>query len=118
MSINFTIKVNQLLTMTVDNLPDVVNQINYTIYATKENYSVDRTYLINVNEPTSENFTPFNQLTEQQVIAWIESLEEIDLIKNYLTEELERKIAEASLQIKTTPWTPVTQSVLPTPSVE
>ncbi len=56
----------------VQSLTDVVYQINWTLAGTADNGAIcSRVMLTNVPSPES-NFTPYDQLTESQVMLWID----------------------------------------------
>lgn len=56
----------------VQSLTDVVYQINWTLAGTADNGGIcSRVMLTNVPSPQG-NFIPYDQLTETQVMAWIE----------------------------------------------
>lgn len=109
----FKITINWLLTGVFEELTGVVKQIEYIITASDSGESVSTTNKVTIPNPNTENFTSFENLTEEQVISWIESLEQTQAIKNYLAEQLTKKIAEKRLEQRTAPWIVPTVSVYP-----
>lgn len=107
----FKITINSMLTGTVGNLQDIVKQVEYTIVAEKDNQQTSTTNTVQLPTPSLDNFTSFDDLTEEQVVGWINSLEQTSSIKNYLKEQLEKKIAESVLQVKRAPWMPPNPTV-------
>jgi hypothetical protein len=74
-------------------LEKVITAIHYRLQATRENISAEMYSLIQLSEPSLQNFTPYEELTKKQIINWIEILlgNELILIKENLEKELNEK---------------------------
>lgn len=97
----------------VNGNPDTVLQVSFRVTATEGGHSA---YLDNhVNLTPSENgsFTPFEQLTEQQVLGWVKEALTADRIAKFehiLTAEINyKKNPPVPLVSKPAPWNTCTQ---------
>lgn len=77
--------------ISLNGLTNIVSKIFWRIdcFVDDEKYKASYSSSTNVNQPDEQYFTPFEELTEEQVISWIESIEDIDQIKEYLANQIE-----------------------------
>lgn len=77
--------------LSADGLTNIVSKIFWKIeaYVDGEKYLAVYSSSTNVSQPDEQSFTPFNELTEEQVISWIESIEDIAQVKEYLASQIE-----------------------------
>lgn len=54
-----------------DGLSNVVYSVNWDLTGTDGAYSAHAYGVTNVPAPTSDSFTPYDQLTEAQVLGWV-----------------------------------------------
>ena len=88
-----------------DGLENVVYNVHYSYIAEDENGNVTRQLGVqHVPYVDPENFTPFNQLTQADVIAWIEPQLPIEEFQA----NLDRKLLELAAPTKVTLAVPVT----------
>lgn len=113
----FKIVINSIFAGNQNNMQDVVKKINYTVVAEKAGEYVISTDVIDLMPPDPEHFTPFESLTEQQVIGWLEQQERIISTKIYLEDILEKKIQERTITVKIPPWVPVPPTLPPPPNL-
>lgn len=107
MPATFAITVNAVRTATQDSLTQVVKQVEFTVTGSQggQTFSLPQNAALSDAEPTS--FTPFDQLTEAQVVAWVESaFANMDAVKAHIQLVLDRECAKASLTSETPPWAP------------
>lgn len=105
-SATFNITITDIKTMPVGNLTDVVKQVTWTIIASKGGKTSELlAFNTLLQDPQPEQFTPFSQLTEPQVLQFIGD-NDVRLvgIKNYLTERLDAEIARDTLTSAPIPW--------------
>jgi len=72
-SVTWSIPKNGLITQTVDGNPDTVVSVTYMVTATDGTNTVDINNVAQLGAPDAAAFTPFANLTEAQVIAWVKS---------------------------------------------
>jgi len=69
-------------------------------------YTAHRTGISNLGPPDPYNFTPFNQLTQQQVVGWVEASlgqDQIDAIDLSLEGEIDSQITPPT-EVLPPPW--------------
>lgn len=54
-----------------DGYQDVVFGVAYTVSASEDDYTASQSYQIPMPPPEA-NFTPYNELTQDQVVSWIQ----------------------------------------------
>lgn len=105
------IKINQLVVTDLENFSDAVLKVHWMIGEELLRTYEDGTHIIVsksgqsiLSEPTNlENFTSFENLTEEQVITWIENKPEFLAAQEDLTKEKIKLDCPANL-IKPNPW--------------
>lgn len=70
MAITYTTIINQLYTVSQPD-PNYVVNVVFTVYGTDGTYSANTTGNIQFDSNQSSSFIPYNQLTEEIVIGWI-----------------------------------------------
>lgn len=111
-----------------EGLPNVIQTIHWRYQATKvegdKNYFADTYGASGVEQPNPQNFIPYENVTEAEIISWLEATLPMDEIKEKLEANIELQInpKEVSLPL---PWVstptevpvfeePVTTEVEPT----
>jgi len=104
MSITYTWNVNTMDTApSQDGLSNVVKVIHWRLNANDGTHYVDSYSTVSLDTPDSENFTDFSDLTEEQVIGWVESKVDVAKIKEGLEKQLEA-LANPPIVVKQGPW--------------
>jgi hypothetical protein len=107
----FTIKITGLRTQTVDNVQGVVKQVNWTLSGSEADQVFELPQTTTVPDPDTANFIPLDQLTESEVVAWIESHDiQLPGSKHHIQLILDRQVAQAALESTPMPWAPAPQS--------
>jgi hypothetical protein len=70
MAINYTTTINQMYTLNTPEQGFVVN-ILFTVSGTDGTYTASTDSNVQFTDQVESNFIPYNQLTESQVIGWI-----------------------------------------------
>lgn len=87
---------------------DTVVNVTYKITASDGAATVDMVQSVQLELATSGEFTPFDQLTEQQVLDWARAATPSELVEQYeavLTERLARRVSAPPIAIpKAAPW--------------
>ena len=88
-----------------DTLENVVFQADWRYTATSENeeYTEECVGLASIPAPDPDNFTPFDDLTEEQVKGWVENEVDFNKFKEYLDNKIEEKINPPT-EVKDVPW--------------
>lgn len=108
---SFTINITGLRTQTVAGVPGVVKQVDWTITGTEAGQVFELPQTTTVPDPDAANFVPLAELTEPQVVAWIEAHDiRLPSIKQHVQLVLDRQVAQAALESAPMPWAPAPQS--------
>jgi hypothetical protein len=88
-----------------DTLENVVFQADWRYTATSENeeYTEESVGLASIPAPDPDNFTPFDDLTEEQVKSWVESEVNFEKYREYLDARIQEKINPPT-EAKDVPW--------------
>lgn len=88
-----------------DTLENVVFQADwrYTVTSENEEYTEESVGLANIPAPDLDNFTLFDDLTEEQVKGWVENEVDFNKFKEYLDSKIEEKINPPT-EVKDVPW--------------
>jgi hypothetical protein len=111
MTPTFTLSVpaNGLSTLTHAGQADIVVQVQYVLTATSGEHTCSFGGVVQLTPTEGGNFIPFENLTQERVVAWVEaSIRTVDMnhYKMGLTRALENKInPPVRPVIKPAPWT-------------
>lgn len=95
MAITYNYKIDRILTApSLDGLVDVVTEVDYLYKGVEDGITVQVRGTVILETPESEGFISYNNLTEANVIGFIES--KVDLVKN-------QNIIEGLIDLKRTP---------------
>lgn len=107
MSATFTIKINAIRTATVGDKADVVKQVEWTLIGTEAGQTFELPQTTTLADPNGQPFIALTQLTETEVIGWIESTDtRIEAIKSHIQYVLDKEAAKAALASTPMPWAP------------
>jgi hypothetical protein len=111
METNFQFVISQLnCAVESEGLPNVINVIHYRYNATK--VEGDKTYFAetygasSVAQPNPQNFTPYADVTEQEVIAWLEQILPVEEMQSSLEANINLQINPIEVTLPL-PWVPV-----------
>jgi hypothetical protein len=103
----YSIKIDGVKTATVGSLTNVVKQVNYTVTGVDGTQSFSLPTKVVLADPEPQNFVSFQNLTESQVVAWVENLPETTSVKAHIQLVVNRMVQEASYQESNIPWAPI-----------
>jgi hypothetical protein len=102
---DFAIRITGLRTQTVAGVPGVVKQVDWTITGTEAGQTFELSQTTTVPDPDTAEFIPLAELTEPQVVAWIETHDiRLPGIKYHIQLVLDRQTAQAALEPTPMPW--------------
>lgn len=73
-----------------DELTNVVKAVHWRYSAQDGEYNTDMYGMVSLDPPSAENFTPFNNLTKQQVVEWLEAKLDVPQMQGDLANSIER----------------------------
>jgi len=105
----FTVNIHELKTTIIDGMQDVIKFVTWSMEYKKDGI-VDYAgpFTTEFVNPTPENFIPFSNLNKEQVVSWINSMDErVPGVKNYLQQRVDKELEKAALTTKAPPWAPM-----------
>jgi len=120
MAITYEIKINGVRVTTQDELQDVVKEVDATLTGTEAGCNFSLPFSAPLASAAAGSFTAFDELTEAQLVSWVEVMDEkLDPIKAHIAYVLEKEVAKAALTFKGLPWAPAPADPAPaTPPTE
>lgn len=107
----FTYKVNGIRTATVGDRTNVVKQVDWTLKGTEAGQTFELPQTTPLADPNGQAFIELANLTEADVVAWIEATEtRLPGIKAHIQFVLDREVAKATLAATPMPWAPVPET--------
>jgi hypothetical protein len=107
----FTIKVNGIRTATVGERANVVKQVDWTLKGTDAGQTFELPQTTQLADPDGQPFIQLSDLTEADVIAWIEATEtRLPGIKAHIQYVLDKEVAKATLAQTAMPWAPASEA--------
>lgn len=104
MSTTFTWIIPELTTAkSEDGLTDVVKTVHWRYQASNETFTTEIYGTVGLSEPNPEEFTPFESLTKEKVVSWLESNLDVEEMQNSLNTQL-ALLADPPIVAKTPPW--------------
>jgi hypothetical protein len=119
MAIEYTIDIQRALVTSQENLTDVVREVEVNVTGKDGNCMFSLPSTVKFLQADPEHFTPFDNLTQEQLLAWIEESGSLVSVKNHIAYVVAQLVEKAALEQKTLPWqTPLqTPTITPNPSV-
>lgn len=71
-------------------LENIVNKVHWRLSASNDNFTTETYSATAMPSPSGDNFTAYNDLTKEQVVQWLETILDSELIeiKNRLIDSL------------------------------
>lgn len=76
-----------------DGLEKVAYNVHWSFFATDGENNASMIGVQSVGEPSPDNFTPFDQLTEEQVVSWITAFMDVEQMQANLDKQIEDLVA-------------------------
>jgi len=110
MAIEFSYRVNNAMSASQGNLTDVIKQVNFTVIGEDDGAKFSLPTSCELADADPNNFTAFDQLTEAQIIGWVENLTTTNAIKDHVAMVMEKEKSKLVLENKRLPWKPVVEA--------
>lgn len=111
MALEYAYKVTAVRVVAQGDLPDVVREVEVNITGTDGAASFTLPATLQLTEASAETFTPFVELTEAQILAWVEAAPALEPVKAHVALVVAKEVERLSMQQKPLPWAPA-----PTPT--
>lgn len=112
---NYTWKINAVDCYTSkDGLEKVAYNVHWSYFATNGEHTASMIGVQSIGEPNPDNFVAFEDLTEENVIGWIEAALDVETMKANLDKQIEDLVAPkvVTLQLNKPVIEPVIESVV------
>jgi hypothetical protein len=76
-----------------DGLEKVAYNVHWSFFATDGEHNASMIGVQSVGEPNLDNFVPFDQLTEEQVVSWITASMDVEQMQANLDKQIEDLVA-------------------------
>jgi len=73
-----------------DGLKDSIQNVHWVYEATDGTNTTSRIGVESLDAPSEEGFTPFDELSEDDVVAWLEAKMDLDSLKSNLDDQLDK----------------------------
>jgi hypothetical protein len=101
-----------------EGLPDVINQIHYRYNATQEHdgkiYFADTYSVASVTQPNPQNFIPYADVTEAEVIGWLNEILPVEAMQLALENNIALQITPKEVTLPL-PWVSTTTTTTKAP---
>lgn len=106
MAITYTTTINNARVSSQDELENVIKEVDVTIKGQDGTCTFELPTTVKFGPADPDDFTDFDDLTEAELIAWVEAQESIEPVKAHIALVLEKEVAKAALAQKPLPWQP------------
>jgi len=108
---NYTWRINAVDCYTSkDGLEKVAYNVHWSYFATNGEHTASMIGVQSVGEPNPDNFVAFEDLTEENVIGWIEAALDVEAMKANLDKQIEDLLAPKVVTLQLNK--PVTEPVI------
>jgi hypothetical protein len=117
----FNVRITAARTRNEGNLTDILTRVEWVLSADVDGSVFELPGKTTMAAPDPANFTPYSQLTQQQVIDWVTAIEDTPTgqfpgMKAHTEMIATRMAAEAALTSSALPWVPAPEAPeTPTP---
>jgi hypothetical protein len=116
MPATFTLEINSIRTTDVGPMQKVIKHVEFTVKGhypeTEIHFELPQT--VTLSDPQSESFLPLEQVTEADVVSWVQSnFSDLDSVKAHIQYVLDIENAKSVLTTTPMPWAPVVEPVVP-----
>ena len=114
MSATFKIIINSVSTGEINGISDVVRRVSFDVQGSEEGQHFSLPQTVELANPDSASFKPFSEITEADVVAWVEAnFSQMERVKTHIQYVLDRRVAEGLLEVKPLPWQPLPATITP-----
>lgn len=111
----FNLRITGAMTRNEGELSDILTKVEWVLSADVDGSVFELPGKTEMGPVDPQNFTPFSQLTPQQVIDWVNAIEDTETgafpgMRAHTEMVATRMAAEAALASKPLPWAPTPQA--------
>lgn len=103
----FTIRVAGIKTLDLPDLPQVVKQVDWILSGEMDEFSYELNSSTILPDPQSQEFIPYNELSQEQVVNWIQTTDpRLDGLKAQVANKVLELKMLSELKPEVLPWAP------------
>jgi len=106
MAIVYSYKVNGVRVIAEGGLADVVKEVEVTVSGADGAAKFDLPVTVKLGEADAGAFTAFGDLTEAQIVSWVENDPSLEPTKAHIAYVVEKEAAKLAMEAKPLPWVP------------
>lgn len=111
----FNVTITAARTKSEGGLSDILTAVEWTMTGTIDSTSFDLPGKTTMGPVDPENFTPYSSLTQQQVMDWVNAIEDVPggqfpNFREHINMVVTRMAAEAALTAQPLPWAPAPEA--------
>ena len=122
MTIAYSYKINAVRVKSEGSLVDVVKEIDVTVTGADGAATFSLPTVVKLSGVDSENFTAFANLTEEQLVSWVEGEPvaegmptTLDGVKAHIAYVVAKEAERLAMEQKPLPWAPAPDPAAPVP---
>jgi hypothetical protein len=117
MAIAYSYKVNGVRVIAEGGFADVVKEVEVTVSGADGAARFDLPITVKLGEADAGAFTAFGDLTEAQIVSWVENDPSLESTKAHIAFVVEKEKAKLAMENKPLPWAPApTEPAAPAPA--
>jgi hypothetical protein len=114
MVIEYTYKINAARVVAENGLTDVVKEVEATLTGTDGAATFALPITVKLADADASSFTAFADLTEAQIVSWVENDPSLEGTKAHIAYVVEKEAAKLAMEAKPLPWVPAPEAPTPT----
>lgn len=94
MSVTFTMDISNAKSTDMNGMNNIIKEVRFSLTGTDGINTVTNFFAVTLDNPTTENFTEFENLTRDQILQWVTDKvgeDQINSLKTGITSELSSK---------------------------
>ncbi len=111
----FNVRITAARTRNEGELSDILTKVEWVLSGEQDGTTFELPGKTTMGPVDPQDFTPYSQLTPQQVIDWVNAIEDTETgqfpgLRGHIDMVVSRMAAEAALAEKPLPWAPTPQA--------
>lgn len=113
MAITYTTHITAVRVASQEDLEDVVKEVDVTVTGANGAVTFTLPTTVAMGPADPEAFTPFSDLTEAQLLAWVEANPSLEPVQAHVAYVVAKEVERAALTPKPLPWAPAPPTIEP-----
>jgi hypothetical protein len=105
--LEYSYKVTAARVVAQGELENVIREVDVIVRGVDGAASFELPTSVKLGEADEESFTPFEQLTEEQITGWLQSDQTLEGVRSHIALVINRELARLEMEQKPLPWAPM-----------